>query len=75
MTTIQVRITNDDKNEAQKILEAIGLDLPTAIRMFLKKVKQARGLPFSVNIEPERDENGLTKEEVKAIIQAQKERA
>ncbi len=73
MSTIQVRITDEDKEEAQKILEALGLDLPTAIRMFLKQVQQNKGLPFEVALEPERDENGLTKEEVEAIIQAQKD--
>jgi len=70
MSTIQVRITDCDKEEAQKILEELGLDLPTAIRMFLKKVQQSKGLPFEVTLEPERDENGLTKEQVKDILQA-----
>lgn len=73
MSTIQFRITDEDKEEAQAILEALGLDLPTAIRMFLKKVKQTKGLPFDVTLEPERDENGLTKEQVKAILQAEKD--
>jgi len=70
MSTIQVRITDCDKEEAQKILEELGLDLPTAIRMFLKKVQQSKGLPFDVSLEPERDENGLTKKQVKDILQA-----
>ena len=70
MSTIQVRITDEDKNEAQKILEALGLDLPTAIRMFLKQVQQQKRLPFDVALEPERDENGLTKEQVESILQA-----
>lgn len=36
-TLVQIRVDEDLKNEASDIFERLGLDLPTAIRVFLKK--------------------------------------
>ena len=72
-TTIQVRMSRDDKKAVQKILQQLGLDLPTAIRAFLKKVKSTRSVPFDLKLEPEVDENGLTPKQVSAILKAEKE--
>lgn len=72
-TTIQVRMNQDDKKAVQNILEQMGLDLPTAIRTFLKKVKSTRSIPFDFKLEPELDENGLTPEQVKSILKASDE--
>ena len=38
------------KNEAAKMFESLGLDLPTALRMFLAKSLFVGGLPFDVKI-------------------------
>lgn len=51
MGVLQVRIDEDLKFQANEILESIGLDLSTAVRMFLKKVIIERGLPFDTKID------------------------
>lgn len=73
MKTIQIRISDEDKAQAEEVLEAIGLDLPTAIRAFLKQVSYNRGIPFSMKAHPRPDENGLYAWEVEEILQAEKE--
>ena len=45
-TMIQVRVEKDLKERVSNIYEAVGLDLPTAIRMFFKKSILVGGLPF-----------------------------
>ena len=45
-TMIQVRVEKDLKERVSDIYEAVGLDLPTAIRMFFKKSILVGGLPF-----------------------------
>ena len=55
MGVLQVRIDEDLKLQATEILESIGLDLSTAVRMFLKKVIIEGGLPFDTRL----DENSL----------------
>lgn len=43
---IQFRADKTLKQEVADIYEQLGMDLPTAFRMFMKKSKQVRGLPF-----------------------------
>jgi DNA-damage-inducible protein J len=45
---IQVRVEPKLKSEVDDTLAANGLDIPTAIRMFLTKVLQVGGIPFEV---------------------------
>lgn len=45
-TMIQVRVEKALKDRVSDIYEAVGLDLPTAIRMFFKKSILVGGLPF-----------------------------
>ena len=44
---IQVRVDKALKEEVSEIYEMLGLDLPTAIRMFLVRSKLERGLPLN----------------------------
>jgi DNA-damage-inducible protein J len=43
---IQFRADKELKQEVSDIYEQLGMDLPTAFRMFMKRSKQVRGLPF-----------------------------
>lgn len=47
---IQVRVDSKLKKDAADILDRIGLDMPNAIRMFLKRVVAERGLPFDAKL-------------------------
>ena len=49
-TFIQVRVDANLKNQATDILEELGLDMPNAIRMFLKRIVAVRGLPFDAKL-------------------------
>ena len=51
---LQVRIDRDLKEQAASIYDAIGMDLPTAIRMFFKRTVMVGGLPFEGRV-PHRD--------------------
>ncbi len=48
-TVVQFRIDSELKTEAQNIFENLGLDLATAIRIFLKRSIKDKGIPFSMN--------------------------
>lgn len=57
----QMRIEDELKAEVTAIYEKLGIDLPTAIRMFMKRSVAVRGIPFSMTI-PESEyqsESGL----------------
>ena len=48
MAIIQLRVDDDLKQQATNIYEKLGIDLSTAIRMFLKKSVMNNGIPFSM---------------------------
>ena len=52
---IQFRIEQDFKEEAEKVCEQLGIDLPTVLRMCLRQMIIQRGIPFSVHL-PDRKE-------------------
>ena len=46
--SISIRIDEDLKKSTQDILDDLGLDMTTAITMYLKKINACQGIPFSV---------------------------
>ena len=50
-TIVQVRMDTELRDSATETFDALGLDLPTAIRVFLKKAVAVQGIPFDVRAE------------------------
>lgn len=68
MSNIQIRINEKEKREAKKIFEKIGLDMSSAIKLFIRQATLRKGLPFLLITE-----NGLTLEEEAEIIEVASE--
>ena len=49
-TLVQIRLDDELKTEATALYGALGLDLPTAIRMFLRRSVMENGIPFSMTL-------------------------
>ena len=47
---LQVRIDDDLKNRASALFNELGIDLSTAVRIFLMKCLAVGGLPFEMNV-------------------------
>ena len=45
---IQARVDTELKNEASELFESLGLDMTTAIKVFLKRCLQEGGIPFEI---------------------------
>ena len=52
MTTANINVRTDAvlKAQAQQVFEAIGLDLSTAVNLFLKQTVKANNLPFVIGV-------------------------
>lgn len=48
MALLQVRIDEEEKEIASNIFKQLGLDLSTAVRIFICQSIQEQGLPFKV---------------------------
>lgn len=69
---IQIRIDEKLKKQVDLILDDLGMDTPTAIRLFLKKVVITRSIPF--DLKSNITENGFTPEFEEEILEASKEK-
>ena len=56
---ISARIDPELKDNAEQILEQLGLNISQAITLFFKQVELQRGLPFAVKIPNETTKNAL----------------
>ena len=50
MAVITIKVDEALKDRSAAVLEELGLDLPTAIRMYLKSVVRENGLPISTKL-------------------------
>lgn len=68
---LYARIEPEVKEQAEKILEALGIPASNAINMFYKQIILQRGLPFEVKMPAARlvDVSGLTEEEFDAELE------
>ena len=67
---MQIRIDPKLKKAADKVFEDIGLDAPTAVRMFFRRVVKTRSIPFQLG--DGLTENGFTPEFEQEILEAEK---
>lgn len=47
---VQFRVDSETKVKAEAIFRELGIDLPTAVRMFLARTVRENGIPFSMMI-------------------------
>lgn len=47
---VQVRIDDELKSQATAIYDALGMDLSTAVRIFLKRSVMVGGIPFNLTL-------------------------
>jgi DNA-damage-inducible protein J len=52
MANLQIRLDDELKNNAQAIASEMGIDLTTAVRMFLTQMVRNKGLPFTPSLDP-----------------------
>lgn len=51
MAAIQIRVDEELKKQATAIYNELGIDLSSAVRMFLKKSVQEGGIPFDTKLD------------------------
>lgn len=62
-TTLQVRTDKKTKQDAQRILSKLGLDLSTAVNLYLVQIVITKSIPFQLLTE-----NGMTPAQERKIL-------
>ena len=47
-TNINIRVDSDVKNKAQEVFSGLGLDMTSAINIFLRQAIRRNGIPFEL---------------------------
>ncbi len=68
MSTIQIRIDEKTKKSAVKVLNMVGMDMSSAVKIYFRQIVLRKGIPFQILTE-----NNLTAQEEKAILKASAE--
>lgn len=68
---VQFRTDKLLKQEVTEIYEALGMDLPTAFRMFMKRSVMAKGLPFEARL----PEHSVTRSQARTAFQELRQQA
>ena len=68
MSYIQLRIDEKTKKSAKKVLDKIGIDMSSAIKIYLRQIVINQGIPFKLLTQ-----NGLSIEEERQILKASEE--
>lgn len=66
LATINIKTDSEIKKEFNDICEELGLNMSTAINMFMKTVLRERGIPFELKLS---EPNELTK---KVLVESEK---
>ena len=53
-TSISIRLDSEVKEQAQQVFNNLGMDMTTAINIFLRQAIQYQGLPFDVRLDENR---------------------
>ncbi len=62
-TSMNIRMDSAVKKQAQELFAALGMDMTTAVNIFLRQSIRRQGLPFSVTL------NGPNSETLEAIAE------
>ena len=70
-SNVFVRVEPKTKEQAETILNSLGLSMSSAVDLFLKQVVIQKGIPFDIKLEPKYPPciDDLTKEEIDALLQ------
>ena len=53
-TSMSIRLDSEVKEQAQQVFSNLGMDMTTAINIFLRQAIQYQGLPFNVRLDENR---------------------
>ncbi len=68
LKNVQFRVEADLKTKAEGLFSDLGMDMPTAFRMFLKKSVETQSIPFRIE-----KESHFSKKETRELLHALKQ--
>ena len=74
MSQIAVRVDDDLKKEATEIFNELGLDMSTAVKLFLKQSVLTKSIPFKISLdEYSKEEVEQAKKDIQKLVKLKSE--
>jgi len=67
-TNLNIRIEKDVKIKAEKLFDALGLNMTSAVNIFLRQAIRENGIPFEIKINTPNETTLAAIQEGKAIV-------
>ena len=67
-TNLNIRIEKDVKIKAEKLFDALGLNMTSAVNIFLRQALRENGIPFEIKINTPNETTLAAIQEGKAIV-------
>ena len=67
-TNLNIRIEKDVKIKAEKLFDALGLNMTSAVNIFLRQAIRENGIPFEIKINSPNETTLAAIQEGKAIV-------
>lgn len=67
-TNLNIRIDKEIKNESESIFNELGLNMTTAINIFLRATIREHGIPFSLKVDIPNEVTAATIEEGRKLL-------
>ena len=58
-TNLSIRIDRDLKEEADQVFNSLGMNLTTAITVFVRQAVRQKKIPFEISLYPENDSSSI----------------
>jgi DNA-damage-inducible protein J len=66
-TNLSIRINRDLKDEADRVFNALGMNLTTAITVFVRQAVRQKKIPFEIALTTDGEDQGVTMREAMAV--------
>lgn len=73
MAVISVNVESEDKNSFSVICAELGMNVSTAINIFIKAVNRTHGIPFTLSTTAPTKKKDLTPENIAKMLSVSKE--
>jgi DNA-damage-inducible protein J len=68
-TNLSIRMDRDLKNEADRVFSALGMNLTTAITVFVRQAVRQEKIPFEIALLPDNEGRGIAMREAMAATE------
>lgn len=57
--SVNIRVDKDTKKDVEKLFDNLGLNMSSAVNIFLKQCLNSNGIPFTIQVPDQHEDDGI----------------